>query len=370
MDTKPRFDILDGLRGVAAALVIWYHFGEGFATSPMDQMMNHGYLAVDFFFVLSGFVIGYAYDGRFRNGTINFGRFFLRRVIRLQPMVVLGVLFGALAFWLQGSVKWDGTPVGVDKLLIALALGLFMIPVLPGADGEVRGNGEMFPLNGPSWSLFFEYIGSILYGIVLHRLDKKALACVVACSAAGLVLCGVLNLSGAYHLGLGWTMADMGFVGGFLRLSFSFSAGLLMNRCLRIRRIPGAFWICSAIIAAIMATPYVGAGEPSVLNACFDLLCILCIFPIVVYIGACGTTTDRVTYSVTEFMGQLSYPIYIIHYPVMYLFYSWVWANKLTFAQVWPVCVGLFLLITLIAIAALKLYDQPLRNYLTRKFVK
>lgn len=370
MNSKPRFDILDGLRGVAAALVIWYHFGEGFATSPVDQMMNHGYLAVDFFFVLSGFVLGYAYDGRFRSGVMNFGKFFLRRVIRLQPMVVLSVILGALAYWLQGSVKWDGTPVSVDKVLIALVLGLFMIPLLPGADGEVRGNGEMFPLNGPSWSLFFEYIGSILYGLFLHRFGKKALASVVVLSAAGLITCAVTNLSGSYHLGVGWTMADMGFIGGFFRLSFSFSMGLLLNRCFRMRHIPGAFWICSAIIAAVVACPYVGGNEPSILNALYDLLCTIIIFPIVVYIGACGTTTDRLTYSVTEFMGQLSYPIYIIHYPVMYLFYSWVWANHLTFAEVWPVCVGLFILITTIAIAALKWYDEPVRRYLTKKLTR
>ena len=82
---KPRYELLDGLRGVAAFAVIWYHFFEGFATSPTDQWMNHGYLAVDFFYVLSGFVIGYAYDDRWRDGGMTAGRFMLRRVIRLQP---------------------------------------------------------------------------------------------------------------------------------------------------------------------------------------------------------------------------------------------------------------------------------------------
>ena len=98
---KPRYELLDGLRGVAAVLVIWYHFFEGFATSPTDQMMNHGYLAVDFFFVLSGFVIGYAYDDRWRRG-MTAGRFMLRRVIRLHPMVILAVLLGAVSYLIQG----------------------------------------------------------------------------------------------------------------------------------------------------------------------------------------------------------------------------------------------------------------------------
>ena len=166
LQSRPRYDLLDGLRGVAAILVIFYHFGEGFATSPVDQMLNHGYLAVDFFFVLSGFVLGYAYDDRWRKG-LTASRFMLRRVIRLHPMVILSVALGTVAYLIQGGVQWDGTPVSLHLLLVALLLGLLLIPVLPGMGADVRGNGEMFPLNGPSWSLFFEYIGSILYAVWL-----------------------------------------------------------------------------------------------------------------------------------------------------------------------------------------------------------
>lgn len=102
--SQPRYQLLDGLRGVAAFVVIFYHFGEGFATSAVDQFMNHGYLAVDFFFVLSGFVLGYAYDGRWAKGKMTAGNFMLRRVIRLQPMVVLGALLGLAAYIVQGCV--------------------------------------------------------------------------------------------------------------------------------------------------------------------------------------------------------------------------------------------------------------------------
>lgn len=364
---QPRYDILDGLRGVAAMLVIWYHFFEGFATSPTDQMMNHGYLAVDFFFVLSGFVIGYAYDKRWQSGNMTAGRFMLRRVIRLHPMVVFSVVLGAVAYLLQGSVKWDGTPVSLSMVVLALCMGLLLIPVLPGAGAEVRGNGEMFPLNGPSWSLFYEYIGSILYAFVLHRLGRKSLGAVVAISAVGLAACAICNMSGAYHIGVGWSMADGGWIGGFFRLSFSFGIGLLMQRGFKARHIRGAFWKCSALIAVVMACPYVGGPEPSVYNAIYDLACTLLLFPAIVYIGACGTTTDRFSTAVCETMGQLSYPVYIIHYPVMYMFYAWVWANGLSFGQVWPVCAGLFVMIVLMAWGALKLYDEPVRRWLTNK---
>ncbi len=362
---KPRYDLLDGLRGVAAVMVIWYHFFEGFATSPVDQGMNHGYLAVDFFFVLSGFVIGYAYDDRWAKGMTD-GNFILRRIIRLQPMVVFSVIFGAIAYLLQGSVQWDGTPMPLHAVLLALLLGLFMIPVLPSSSIDVRGNGEMFPLNGPSWSLFFEYIGSILYALVLRRLSTRALAWVVALSGAGLAVGAFTNLSGAYHIGFGWSMGDFGWIGGFLRLSFSFSMGLLLTRDFSPKKIPGAFWICTALICTAMACPYVGSsdGLPSMWNAAYDIFCTLFLFPAIVWIGACGTTTDRFSTTTCEFLGRLSYPIYIVHYPIMYLFYAWVWANGLTFAQVWPVCIALFILITVLAWLALRFYDEPIRKRL------
>ncbi len=367
IQAKPRYELLDGLRGVAAFLVILYHFGEGFATSPVDQMMNPGYLAVDFFFVLSGFVIGYAYDGRWSRG-MTAGRFMLRRVIRLHPMVVLSVMLGAVAYLLQGSVRWDGTPVPLPHLLLALLLGLFLIPVLPGMSAEVRGNGEMFPLNGPSWSLFFEYIGSILYAIVLHRLSKKALAAVTALSGIGLAAVILGNVSGAYHVGVGWSAGGLGFLGGFLRLSFSFSAGLLMSRCFRKTNIRGAFWICAAAIALILSCPYVTTdGNVSVLNGVYDCVCTLFLFPAIVYVGACGATSDRFSTNTCEFLGQLSYPVYIIHYPVMYLFYAWVWNNGITLGEALPICAALFVGIIFMAWLALRFYDTPLRRYLSAR---
>ncbi|MDD6253421.1 MAG: acyltransferase family protein, partial [Bacteroidales bacterium] len=118
-DTKPHYDILDGLRGAAALLVVWYHVFEGFAFAGGDAIIkgiNHGYLAVDFFFILSGFVISYAYDDRWAGSSSNSDRnpltlknFFLRRIIRLHPMVIIGAITGAITFLMQGSVQWDGT---------------------------------------------------------------------------------------------------------------------------------------------------------------------------------------------------------------------------------------------------------------------
>ena len=154
-DTKAHYDLLDGLRGVAALMVIWYHVFEGyaFAGGGNIETLNHGYLAVDFFFILSGFVIGYAYDDRWGK-SLTMKDFFKRRLIRLHPMVVMGAVLGAITFCIQGCVQWDGTHVAISMIMLSLLCTIFFIPAMPGVGYEVRGNGEMFPLNGPCWSLF------------------------------------------------------------------------------------------------------------------------------------------------------------------------------------------------------------------------
>lgn len=366
-DTKPHYELLDGMRGVAALLVIWYHVFEGFATSPVDQLFNHGYLAVDFFFILSGFVIGYAYDDRWKGG-MRAGEFFRRRLIRLHPMVVLGVVLGAATFAIQGCVQWDGTHVGLRSVMLAMLLSLFLVPALPGSAAEVRGNGEMFPLNGPSWSLFFEYVGNILYALLLRRLSTRALTLFVAAAGIGLAAYSVGNLSGYGHMGVGWSLLDHNLLGGMLRMGFSFSAGLLLSRRFRPVAIRGAFWICSAAVVLLLCIPHVGGGEAPWMNGIYDAACILFAFPALVWLAASGRTTDRASSRICRFLGDISYPLYIVHYPFMYLFYAWLWREGLTFQQTWPMAVGLFFGNIALAYVCLKCYDEPVRRWLGRKF--
>lgn len=374
---KPRYALLDGLRGVGALLVIFFHFGEAFATDWTTQAVNHGYLAVDFFFILSGFVIGYAYDSRWSRGMTT-GRFMLRRLIRLHPMVILAALLGVASYLFQGSVRWDGTPVPLHAVIIALFLGLLMIPAIPHTITDVRGNAEMFPLNGPQWSLFFEYIGSLLYALLLHRLSTRLLRLWVIVSGLGVIACTMANFSGGYTMGYGWSILGWdiipcgGFVGGFLQMSFCFGTGLLMTRDFKAGKpVRGAFWICAALLAIICCAPYISlSGGVTPLNGIYDLICTLLILPALVWLGARGVTTDRFSTSVCEWMGRLSYPVYIIHYPLMYLFYSWVWNNHITFNNAIPAMAAILVAIPLMAWAALKFYDEPVRRYLSRRWLR
>lgn len=366
-DSKPHYEILNGLRGVAALMVIWYHVFEAFATSPIDQKFNHGYLAVDFFFILSGFVIGYAYHDRWTRMTKK--DFFKRRLIRLHPMIIMGTILGVITFLIQGSEQWNGTKVSISMVMLAMLLHLFLIPAAPGTGAEVRGNGEMYPLNGPAWSLFFEYIGNILYALILRKLSTKVLTVLVVLSGMGLASFAVFNLSGFSHLGVGWSMLDYNLLGGFLRLLFAFSIGLLMSRNFKPIKIKGAFWISGLAIVVLLSLPYIGNGESPWMNGLYEAICTIVIFPILVYLGASGKTTDIFTSRMCKLLGDISYPLYMIHYPFMYLFYSWIWKNELTFAQTWPVALALFFGNIVLAYLCLKLYDEPVRKYLTKKFL-
>ena len=368
-DSKPHYELLDGLRGVAALLVVWYHLFEAFATSPVDQRFNHGYLAVDFFFLLSGFVIGYAYDERWGRG-LRMRDFIKRRLIRLHPMVVLGALLGTAAFFVQGSVRWNGEPVSTGMVLAALLCGLLLIPAWPGAGHEVRGNGEMYPLNGPGWSLFFEYLGNLLYMLLLRRLPTRWLTLLVALMGAALAAFAIGDLSGYGHLGVGWALAGSNFPGGMLRLLFAFPAGLLLARRFRPVRIRGAFWLCSLSLAVLLAMPYVGSEQNHLFNGLYDTLSTLLLFPLLLWLGASGHATDAATARICGFLGDISYPLYMVHYPSMYLFYAWVWNHGYTFSEVWPVAAALFAGNILLAWFVLKIYDEPLRRLLTARFLR
>lgn len=371
-DTKPHYELLDGLRGVAALLVVFYHIFEGLsfaAGGTLITTINHGYLAVDFFFILSGFVIGYAYDDRWkRNMTL--GNFFTRRLIRLHPMIIMGTIIGAITFCIQGSVQWDGSHVATSAVMLALLAAMFFIPTYPGAGYDVRGNGEMFSLNGPSWSLFFEYIGNILYALFIHRLSNRGLAILVALSGIGLAWFALFDIVGYGMLGVGWTLDGANFWGGMLRMLFPFSLGMLLSRHFRPIKTRGAFWICSAVLLILFCIPYIEGKSPVCLNGVYELICIALVFPALVWIAASGKTTDKQSTRICRFLGDISFPLYAIHYPLMYLFYAWLIKNKLyTFTECWQMAALVYTGSILLAYLCLKCYDEPARKWLSCKFL-
>lgn len=375
LQQKPHFALLDGLRGVAALAVLWYHVNEGFAFAQATngagdgiiRTFNHGYLAVDFFFLLSGFVIAYAYDDRWERG-LTIGSFFKRRLIRLHPMLIAGAIIGALTFLIQGGVTWSGEAVSTGQLLLCLALTFLFIPAYPGAGYEVRGNGEMFPLNGPYWSLFFEYIGNILYAILLRRLSTKVLATLVSLFGICFVWFATTNVSTYGSIGVGWTLDAVNFLGGSLRMLFPFTLGMLLSRTFKPRPIRGAFWLCTAMLLALFAVPYIEAMQPLCMNGVFEMTCIMLIFPAIVILAASSTSVSASTERTATFLGNLSYPLYTVHYPLMYLFYARLIEGEMyNFTSAPWQSIGVMVASIFVAFVLMKWYDAPVRKWLSSK---
>lgn len=372
-DTKPHYELLDGLRGVAALLVVIYHIFEGLAFaeatdgvgSGLITTLNHGHIAVDFFFILSGFVISYAYDDRWNKMSI--GGFFKRRLIRLHPMLIMGAIIGAASFFASGCAKWDGSITPASWVMVALMLTMCMIPAVPGVPYEVRGNGEMFPLNGPGWSLFFEYIGNVCYALFIRRMSTKVLAFFTLLLGIVHAWFFIGDISQYDMIGVGWTIDAVNFWGGFIRMLFPFSIGMLLARTFRPRKVKGAFWICTTALIVLFAVPYIPSANGISLNSLYEFICIAFIFPALVWLGACGTASGA-TGKANSFLGELSYPLYIVHYPIMYIFYEWLIRKDIyTLKGCWPVALLVIASSIALAYLCLKLYDEPVRRWLSKR---
>ena len=126
--------------------------------------------------------------------------------------------------------------------------------------------------------------------------------------------------------------------------------------------------MASIAIVVLVIVPYIGDGQSPWMNGIYDTVCALFVLPLLVYIGACGKPSQSMS-SLCHFLGDISYPLYMVHYPFMYLFYAWLWKDGLTFAETWPVAVGLFFGNIALAYIVLKVYDEPVRKWLGKKFI-
>lgn len=374
--SKPRYEILDGLRGVASMMVVAYHLFETYSHDPMHQILNHGYLAVDFFFVLSGFVIGYAYDDRWNRMILK--DFFKRRLVRLHPMVIMGTLIGALLFYFGDCSAFpliSETPWW--KMLLLFLLGCTMLPALTSWD--IRGWSETNSLNGPTWSLTLEYIANILYALFIRHFSKTLL-CIFVIGTAFLTIDLTMNLdvfnlfsanrSAAYTVIGGWSITPDQIYIGMTRLLYPFFMGLLLSRINKLIKIKRGFWWCSVLIIVMLAMPRIGGMENMWMNGAYEAFCILIICPLIVAIGAGSDIKGKKSVAVCTFLGEISYPLYITHFPLVYM--QIAWANNHPDAPLGTVIclsVSIFILSVGLAYGSLKLYDIPVREWLKKHWL-
>lgn len=376
LESKPRYEILDGLRGVAALGVVMFHMMECYPFEVSRWVASHGFLAVDFFFALSGFVLAYAYDDRW--DRMSTWSFFKRRITRLHPLVLLGVVFGLCMFYYSGSVpifgNVDSTPVWL--LLLEGLLLFLMIPIPPSHD--IRGWGELTGINGPIWSLMFEYVANIFYALFLRRVGRVLLWVLVilaACFTAD--LCLNLNIFGNleddrffYSMNGGCFFTPEHLYRGYVRLLFPFMMGMLLARTGKFIRVRGGFYLASFMVMIVVGMPWL--SDISLLTeGCYQLFCILLLFPVILSIGAGSTLKGKHTEQLCIFLGKISFPLYITHYPLFYMHMSWALRHQDS-----PLSVHLFvgfatvLLSIGLAWAALKLYDEPVRAWLKEHWLK
>lgn len=379
---KPyRYEILDGLRGVAALMVVVFHMSEAFSYDPVFKHLNHGYLCVDFFYVLSGFVIGFAYEGRMKSGLMSRWDFLKARFIRLQPMVLFGILLGAGLFFFQECNYYAGIGnASVWYVIQNMVMSFFMIPVTP--EFNVRANTEMFVLNIPQWSMVFEYLANILFCLFVFKLGKKGLMVLVGLFALMIVDSALtLNLFGMLQphdypcsLNAGWSLTAEQFYIGVARVGFSFFTGLLLFRliykegaALKKTRTP-IFAICSFIIIAIVCVDQIGGYEHPLYDGIFNLICVFILCPFTVWFGSQRIELSQRTKNVCDFLGRLSYPLYLAHYPLVYLFFTWMDTHHdASFSILAFTSTATFLLCVALGYAALKLWDEPIRKWLAKK---
>ena len=345
---KKHYLILDGLRGVAALVIVIFHFMEVIITDFTKNIIAHGYLAVDFFFCLSGFVIAYAYDDRM--SSMRMGSFFKQRLKRLHPLVILGTVLGLLAFLFD---PFSNAASGYSFLQISLLFitSALLIPYPVMEDRYLN----LFGLNAPAWSLFWEYVANIFYALVLVKLHKKWLLLLAFISA--LLIVYITYTAGS--LVGGWNGET--FWHGGARMLFSFTTGMcIMRYGFFIKNRLGFGGLSVLLIAAFLA-PYNLASNPVV-----EPFIVLIYFPFLIALGA-GSILPSKQAHICRLSGNISYPLYITHYFVLWAFGSYYSTTNPSTGTLTIVVMALIMLQLLVAWLAMKYYDRPIRKKLQYK---
>jgi len=347
LQTKQHFEILDGMRGIAAISVVIFHFMEVAYTDYSQNFIGHGFLAVDFFFCLSGFVIAYAYDDRI--AKMGMVEFFKSRLIRLHPLVIFGSVIGLVTFFFA---PFGGHPeaYSTGRIIVIFLASVFMIPFPVVPDRAFN----CFGFNAPAWSLFWEYVANIVFAVVLWRVGRRLLFALAIIAA--IVLCIVCyragNLMGGWGKGNEWD--------GGARVAFSFLAGMLVYRSNWIIKNGLGFLGVGILLLLAFVSPF------SKWNWISEPLIIIVYFPFMVALGAGANLSDGVR-KFCVFAGKLSYPLYMTHYAFIWLFATYFAANKPGAGKLAVIITCGAALLIGFAWIVMVVYDTPVRAYLSRK---
>ncbi len=344
MGGHERYRLLDELRGVAAVAVLVFHIGTR-GGGPL--LLPNGFLAVDFFFMLSGFVIAEAYEARLLGG-MSITAFAARRLVRMAPVAMLGALAGGAYL----VARAFAAPSRSDPLLEVVGANLLNLMILPKLwHGRATG-WELFPANGPLWSLFFEIAANLLWAVFLAGRSTWALRILVAASAGLLVALGLRSGT----LDMGWEFVSL--AGGAARVGFGFGVGLLLHRARggipRMGRPSAVIALMALVYFLTLPLPMLG----------WQLLIVLVCMPAVLLV-AIAAGHERVL-PAGALLGRLSYPVYGIHVPLLALAAGMIKYAGGGAGSHWTVLLLAPLLLAA-AWAVLVLFDEPVRTWLTQQ---
>ena len=347
MSAAPRYATLDGLRGVAAVLVLCYHTNVFLGFSAIAP---HGYLAVDFFFLLSGFVIASAYQDKFKAG-FTVADFVTQRVIRLYPVALAGILLGASRLVSRHLISpTDSEPA--QWIALAVVLNVLILPVV----SQTHFGGELFPANGPVWSLFGELSVNLAWSI-LASLKSSIIVIVFLTMASGTILYSTLHEVALNDLG--WESKCL--LGATSRVLFSFLLGTLIYRFRGMLPIlskgPGIMLPALSMTALLLVV-----GMPW-FEGEWDALAVFLFLPAILTLGVlCGREPEA---AVRSFLGEISYPAYAVHFPIFLLLSGF--RHSLFPSLNLPAIMSIGVLSALLAAIALNHFDKWLRIRLSRK---
>ncbi|RZK48650.1 MAG: acyltransferase [Pedobacter sp.] len=344
LQSKPHFLNLDGFRGLVALIVVLFHFMEIIQSDFTKNPLAHGFLGVDFFFCLSGFVIAYAYDQR--AVQLSIWDFIKLRLIRLHPFVVIGAILGLLSFIFDPFQNLY-EQYGFTQTIIFFLNGLFLIPY-PMMEERFF---NLFSFNAPSWSLFWEYVSNLFYILIIYKFSKNMLS--ILAIIFGL---SIFYIVYTHHNLLGGWNGETFWHGG-ARVAYSFTIGMLIFR--RNWIIPNnlSFYAIGALLLGSFFTPY---NETT--NWILEPFIVLVYFPFIVALGA-GSTRKAKQTKYINLAGELSYPLYMIHYPFIWIFLGYYMAHNPSSQELLMLVPASTIGLVLLAFISYRYLDKPIRNY-------
>jgi peptidoglycan/LPS O-acetylase OafA/YrhL len=302
-EVNKRFELLDGTRGLAAGVVMIFHL------TALQQVFERGWAAVDLFFILSGFVITYSYGDKIKLG-MTFKDFFVARFLRLWPLMALGLTMGLVASAVHrvGHAP-DGSlsPSVLSSYLLNLAFLPYFDPATQVSYADVTVTGMLFPIDAPAWSLFFEmFIGLAYFGYVAFAKKTESIL-LAACGMGGYIFCLVV---------LGWghsASVVLNFIDSFPRVIGEFFLGGL------VCTYRDAIKLQSKVLVAILAVLIALSFSYSFVGS--RILCVTLLYPAFVLFASKIEVSGAVA-KLCDILGNISYPLYILHYPIYRILYD------------------------------------------------